>query len=54
MNKVELSALEGKTEAEMIEYIANLVKDDYRQKEQSLLQSSMNSKVIVLRVVDTH
>lgn len=55
MNKVELSALEGKTEAEMIEYIANLVKDDYRQKSNQLtLQSSMNSKVIVLRVVDTH
>ena len=56
MNKVELSALEGKTEAEMIEYIANLVKDDYRQKEQSIDSSIFHEfqKVIVLRVVDTH
>ena len=56
VNKVELSALEGKTEAEMIEYIANLVKDDYRQKEQSIDSSIFHEfqKVIVLRVVDTH
>ena len=56
VNKVELSAIEGKTEAEMIEYIANLVKDDYRQKEQSIDSSIFHEfqKVIVLRVVDTH
>ena len=36
INKVQLSDLEGKTEEEMIDYVANLVKDDYREKEQSI------------------
>ncbi|MEE1237048.1 MAG: preprotein translocase subunit SecA, partial [Turicibacter sp.] len=56
VNKVTLSSLQGKTEAEMIDYISNLIKEDYRQKEQSIDSSIFHEfqKVIVLRVVDTH
>ncbi len=40
----------------MIDYISNLIKEDYRQKEQSIDSSIFHEfqKVIVLRVVDTH
>ena len=56
VDHVEKSQLEGKSTSEMIEYIATLVKDNYRQKEESIDPSIFHEfqKVIVLRVVDTH
>ncbi|CUM75867.1 preprotein translocase subunit SecA [Turicibacter sanguinis] len=56
VDHVEKSQLEGKSTSEMIEYIVTLVKDNYRQKEESIDPSIFHEfqKVIVLRVVDTH
>ena len=56
VNKVTRAAIEGKTEEQLIEYVTNLVKEDYRLKEKSIDASVFHEfqKVIVLRVVDTH
>ena len=56
VNKVTRTAIEGKTEEQLIDYVTGLVKEDYRQKQQSIDESVFHEfqKVIVLRVVDTH
>ena len=36
VNKVTRAAIEGKTEEQLIEYVTNLVKEDYRLKEKSI------------------
>ena len=53
---VEKAQLEDKSIDEMIDYISNLVKENYRQKEESIDPSIFHEfqTVIVLRVVDTH
>lgn len=56
VNKVTRTVIEGKTEEQLIDYVTGLVKEDYRQKQQSIDESVFHEfqKVIVLRVVDTH
>ena len=55
-DKINESNLAGKTEEQMIELIAAMIKDNYYEKQKLIDEEAFKEfqKVIVLRVVDTH